>query len=149
VDGFAVSQIRCTANSLKKIKKSTSCPRRRPHPWYCRRREERQVSHHHQRRRRRPRARSGGAPRRGGRRPAGCNPPSPSPQQLRLRREGEVGGRAPSLEEETAPPCAVVEEEGRPAMRHRWEEEAGRSSPPSPDVRMRRRLAAAHLCRRM
>src|SRR6185437_6641437 len=48
--------------------------------------------------------------------------------------------RTPSMEEEAAPPCAVVGEGGRPAVRRRWEEEAGCRLPPSPDLRMRRRL---------
>jgi len=43
------------------------------------------------------------------------------------------------MEEEAALPCAVVGEGGRPAVRRRWEEEAGRRSPPSPDLSMRRR----------
>ena len=91
VDGFAVSQIRSTANNFKKIKKSTSCPHRRPHPWCRRRRDERQGS------RRRMEGEEAAA---GGHRAESGGVPDPSPPQFR-------------------PPCAVYGGGSSPAVRRR------------------------------
>ena len=113
VDGFAVSQIRRTANNFKKIKKSTSCPHRRPHPWCRRRRDERQGS------RRRMEGKEAAAAGWRERKPP-PEAPAPDLEGRRILHLRSSVRRAPSMEEEAAPPCAVVGEGGRPAVRRRW-----------------------------
>jgi len=123
VDGFAVSQIRRTANNFKKNKKNQPAAPTAG---------------------RTPGAAAGETRGRGaaaGWRERKPPPEAPAPdlEGRRILHLRSSVRRAPSMEEEAAPPCAVMGEGGRPAVRRRSEEEAGRRSPPSPDLRMRMR----------